>query len=59
VAQLYATLGDRENAFRWLVRAYRARAGGMIFLNTSRWWNPIRDDPRFREIASRVYRSGS
>jgi serine/threonine protein kinase/Flp pilus assembly protein TadD len=59
VAQLYATLGDRENAFRWLVRAYQARAGGMIFLNTSRWWNPIRDDPRFREMASRVYRSGN
>ncbi len=56
VAQLYADLGDRENAFRWLVRAFQARAGGMIFLNTSRWWNPIRDDPRFREIAGRVYR---
>ncbi len=56
VAQLYATLGDRENAFRWLVRAYQVRAAGMIFLNTSRWWNPIRDDPRFREMTSRVYR---
>jgi TolB-like protein/Tfp pilus assembly protein PilF len=58
VAQLYAAVGDREDAFRWLVRAYQARAGGMIFLNTSRWWNPIRDDPRFREMTSRVYRSG-
>ncbi|MEZ0334611.1 MAG: protein kinase [Gemmatimonadales bacterium] len=57
IAQLHAALGDREPAFRWLRRAYESRAGGMIFLNTSRWWAPIRDDAQFREMVNRVYRS--
>jgi len=57
IAQLHAALGDRARAFQWLRRAYESRAGGMIFLNTSRWWAPIRDDAQFREMVNRVYRS--
>jgi serine/threonine-protein kinase len=54
VAQLHAALGEREAAFRWLRRARDAHAGGMIFLSTSRWWDPIRDDPRFRAMLERM-----
>ncbi|MBA3257967.1 MAG: protein kinase [Gemmatimonadales bacterium] len=54
IAQLHAALGDDDAAFHWLERAYQARAGGMVFLATSRWWDPIRGDPRFRELVRRV-----
>jgi serine/threonine-protein kinase len=57
IAQLHAALGDRDKAFLWLRRAYEARMGGMVFLSNSRWWDPIRDEPRFREMMNRVYRT--
>ncbi|MBA2457696.1 MAG: hypothetical protein H0V43_01925, partial [Gemmatimonadales bacterium] len=54
IAQLHAALGDDDAAFHWLERAYEGRAGGMVFLTTSRWWDPIRGDPRFAEFVGRV-----
>ncbi len=54
LAQLHAALGERDDAFRWLRRAYDMRSGGMVFLTTSRWWSPIRGDPRFQEMVRRV-----
>ncbi len=54
IAQIHAALGQREAAFRWLERAHDSRSGGMIYLTASRWWDPIRDDPRFREMVERV-----
>jgi serine/threonine-protein kinase len=54
VAQMHAALGDRNAAFRWLDRAYEGRAGGLVFLPTSRWWDPIRRDPRFETMLKKV-----
>jgi TolB-like protein/DNA-binding winged helix-turn-helix (wHTH) protein len=46
-AFLYAGLGDKEDAFRWLEKAYKAHSWCMLFLNQNGIWDPIRSDPRF------------
>jgi tetratricopeptide (TPR) repeat protein len=48
VAALYANLGETDNAFVWLERAY-AR-GGPTNIGWHPQWAPIRSDPRFRAV---------
>jgi TolB-like protein/DNA-binding winged helix-turn-helix (wHTH) protein len=48
-AFLYANLGDRAAAFRWLEKAYREHSWCMLYLNDDKMWDPIRDDPRFKQ----------
>jgi hypothetical protein len=50
----YASLGDRENAFRWLNKAYQERHWCIMYLNDDLVWAPIRPDPRFTDLLRRV-----
>ena len=54
VALLYAQLGDRDEAFAWLEKAYGNRLFGLLFLKVSPEWDGIRDDPRFAALQRRV-----
>ena len=54
VALLYAQLGDRDEAFAWLEKAYANRLFGLLFLKVSPEWDGIRDDPRFAALQRRV-----
>lgn len=53
-AQVYASLGDKEQAFAWLEKAVEDRAIWLPFLKVDVKFDPIRDDPRFDEILKRV-----
>ena len=54
MALLHAQLGDRDQAFAWLEKAYASRLFGLLFLKVSPEWDGIRDDPRFAELQRRV-----
>jgi TolB-like protein/Flp pilus assembly protein TadD len=47
---LYASLDERDEAFRWLRRAYEERSFLLIWINVTAWYDGIRDDPRFAEL---------
>jgi hypothetical protein len=47
---LYAALGERDQAFRWLRRAYEERSILIIWINVTAWYDGIRDDPRFAQL---------
>ena len=47
---LYTALGQREEAFRWLRRAYEERSFLLIWINVASWYDGIRDDPRFAAL---------
>jgi serine/threonine-protein kinase len=47
---LYAALGQRDEAFRWLRRAYEERSFLLIWINVATWYDGVRDDPRFAEL---------
>ena len=47
IAQVYAYLGDPDEAFRWLEEAYRQRDGGLFLIAADPFFKPLRSDPRF------------
>ena len=54
IATLYAELGDKEQAFRWLDTAYQERAPEMEGLKTDFTLDPLRSDPRLAEFVRKV-----
>jgi len=54
IAQLYADLGDKDQAFRWLNIAYREHDWLLIGLKTFTPLAPLRSDPRFAELVRKV-----
>jgi serine/threonine protein kinase len=54
IATLYADLGDKDQAFRWLNTAYQERDWLLLSLKTDFLLDPIRSDPRFAELVRKV-----
>jgi Tfp pilus assembly protein PilF len=54
IALIYGQLGDRDNAFRWLERAVEERSSFLLFIKVSPRVDPLRSDPRFRELLQRI-----
>ena len=54
IAALHASLGDVDEAFRWLEIAIEERAAGMILLRVHPRLDPIRKDPRYAALVRRV-----
>ena len=53
-ARIYAGLGDKEQAFAWLEKAYEERSSGLYLLNVDPIWDPLRSDPRFNDLLRRI-----
>src|SRR5215813_1061090 len=49
-AQIYAALGDSEQAFGWLERACTERSVWMTFLKVDTKLDSLRSDPRFKDL---------
>jgi serine/threonine protein kinase/TolB-like protein len=54
IAALYADLGDKDQAFRWLNIAYQEHSPEMVALKTDFLIDPIRSDPRFAELVRKM-----
>ena len=54
IAQVFVGLDDREHAFEWLEKAYQRRAWGLRMLKTAFTLDPLRSDPRFKDLLRRV-----
>ena len=54
VAMNYAALGQRDEAFNALEKAYAQRSGDLIFLKTETALDPLRSDPRFQALVRRM-----
>jgi len=47
---IYAALGERDEAFRWLRKAFEERDPLLVFINVAAWYDTVRDDPRFAAL---------
>ena len=47
-------LGEIDEAFEWLERAYQDRNAWMVFLQVVPWLDPLRSDPRFQDLLRRM-----
>jgi TolB-like protein len=54
IAIVYAGLGKKEEAFKWLEEAYKARDEGLTYLKIDPCLDPLRSDPRFDDLLSRI-----
>jgi TolB-like protein/DNA-binding winged helix-turn-helix (wHTH) protein/Flp pilus assembly protein TadD len=50
----YLGLEDREQAFAWLEHAYQEQSNILQFLRVHPHFDPVRDDPRFKDLLHRV-----
>jgi TolB-like protein/Tfp pilus assembly protein PilF len=54
-ALVYLGLGDKEEALRWLEKAYQDRAGDALrFVGVEPILDPLRGDPRFEALVQKV-----
>ena len=54
VAILYGALGESNEAFAWLEKAYAERDPQLVYLKAGRRFEPLRKDPRFGQFVRRV-----
>jgi tetratricopeptide (TPR) repeat protein len=50
----FAHLGEKDQAFQWLEKAYEQREGLLLYLKGSPAFDPLRDDPRFHDLLLRM-----
>jgi tetratricopeptide (TPR) repeat protein len=54
MATVYVGLGNTNEAFLWLDRAYHERSGWLAYLGVEPRLDPLRSDPRFSDLKRRV-----
>jgi serine/threonine-protein kinase len=53
-ALIHVGLGENDEAMRWLEQANVERATLLTYVNRDPRFDPIRDDPRFRDLVQRI-----
>jgi len=54
IAEIYAGLGEKDQALEWLEKACDEHATSVIFLKVEPSFNDLRSDPRFQEMVRRI-----
>ncbi len=54
IVSVYAGLGQKDQAFAWLEKAYQEREPGLVMLKVIPPYDPLRDDPRFQSLLRRM-----
>jgi Tfp pilus assembly protein PilF len=54
VAGIHMTLGEVDDAFEHLETAYDERHRDLCWIKSSGLWDPLRSDPRFRDLIARM-----
>ena len=54
IALVYAGLGEKREALKWLDDAYQAHDVGLVYLKVDPCLDPLRTDPHFDELLRRV-----
>jgi tetratricopeptide (TPR) repeat protein len=54
IALVYAGLGKKNEAFKWLEESYRTHDEGITYIKVEPCLDPLRGDPRFDDLLSRV-----
>jgi serine/threonine protein kinase/Tfp pilus assembly protein PilF len=53
-AAVYTGLGDKDEAFAWLERAFEERHPGLVLVNIDPRFDSLRSDPRFTDLIRRL-----
>ena len=50
----YLGLGEYDQAFLWLQEAYKEQSNILQFLKVHPFFDPVRDDARFKDLLRRI-----
>ena len=53
-AVIYAALGEKDQAFAWLEKAYEERSFFLPFIKTRIEYDPLRSDPSFKKLLKKM-----
>jgi hypothetical protein len=51
---IHVSLGEHEQAFAWLEKAYAERDSYLPLINVDPFFDPLRPDPRFHDLLRRM-----
>jgi tetratricopeptide (TPR) repeat protein len=54
IAMVYIGLGERDEAFAWIEKAYEGRSTALVWFKTDPLWDTLRSDPRYRDLLRRI-----
>jgi tetratricopeptide (TPR) repeat protein len=54
IARIYVALGEKDQAFEWLERAYEDRTEWLAWINVNPELDSLRSDSRFEVLANRI-----
>jgi eukaryotic-like serine/threonine-protein kinase len=54
IAYDYAALGDKDQTFAWLEKAYSEKAGSLGYIKVAKGMDPFRSDPRYLDLLKRM-----
>jgi TolB-like protein/Flp pilus assembly protein TadD len=54
IAIVHVALGNIDEAFYWLEKAYEERYFGFAFFKIAPYWDPLHDDPRYVSLLRRI-----
>ncbi|HUK54778.1 MAG TPA: hypothetical protein VL099_15945, partial [Candidatus Binatia bacterium] len=54
IAGVHAQLGEKDQAFQWLDKAYEEHDFFLVFANVSQYMDPLRADPRFEKMLAKI-----
>jgi TolB-like protein/Tfp pilus assembly protein PilF len=54
IADVYSGLGDKDKAFEWLEKGFEYRSFNMAGLTLDPLLDPLKDDPRWRDMKRRI-----
>ena len=54
IAYDYAALGDKDQTFAWLEKAYSEKAGSLGYIKVTTLMDSLRSDPRYIDLLKRM-----
>jgi len=54
IATSYALMGDRDQAFDWLEKAFKERSTGLEYIKSEDFFDGLRSDPRYSDLLRRM-----
>lgn len=54
-AMVHIGIGDKKAALDALEKAFEERSGRLVYLNVEKAFDPLRQEPRFRELVQRLH----
>ena len=54
IANVYAVLGDKEQMYKWLEKAYADRDGMLVYANKQGCYRPFRSEARFLDLERKL-----